>query len=110
MITASDLQIWAIIVVLGVGTFLVRYSFLGLLGDRDLPDWVLRHLRYTAVAMLPALIAPLTVWPEATDGTPDPVRLIAAGITLATGYVTKNALWAIAAGFGSFYGLTALFG
>lgn len=110
MISSSTLEIWAIIVALGVGTYLVRYSFLGLLGDRELPDWVLRHLRYTAVAMLPALIAPLTVWPQATGGAVDPIRLVAAAVTLATGYITKNGIWAIVAGFGSFYGLTALFG
>ena len=108
MISASDWTIWTIIIVLGLGTYMIRYSFLGLLGDRDLPDWVLRHLRYTAVAMLPALIVPLTVWPEATGGAVDPVRLAAAGITLAVGYLTKNGIWAIVAGFGSFYGLSAL--
>ena len=109
MISASDWTIWTIIIVLGLGTYMIRYSFLGLLGDRDLPDWVLRHLRYTAVAMLPALIAPLTVWPDATGGAIDPVRLTAAGITLAVGYMTKNGIWAIVAGFASFYGLSALF-
>ena len=60
---------WAVIVVLGVLTYAVRFMFLGLIGDRDLPGWVLRHLRYTGVAVLPGLVAPLAVWPEATgDG------------------------------------------
>lgn len=108
MIGQSTFEIWLIIVALGIGTFLVRFSFLGLLGDRDLPDWVLRHLRYTAVTVLPALIAPLLVWPQATGGQPDPIRLAAAAVTLAVGIWTKNALWAIAAGFASFYGLTVL--
>lgn len=49
----SDLYIWTIILVLGVGTYLIRFSFLGLLGGKDLPAWVHRHLRYTAVAVLP---------------------------------------------------------
>ena len=42
----SDTQIWIIIIALGIGTYLIRFSFLGLIGDRDLPDWALRHLRY----------------------------------------------------------------
>ena len=33
---ASDLTIWLVIVVLGIGTFLIRWSFLGALGGRDL--------------------------------------------------------------------------
>ena len=40
----------------GIGTFLVRFSFLGLIGNRDLPPWLLRHLRYTPVAVFPALV------------------------------------------------------
>lgn len=108
MISASDGQVWLIIIVLGLGTFLIRFSFLGLMGQRELPPWALRHLRYTAVAMLPALIAPLVVWPDATGGTLDPVRLAAAAITLATGYWTKNGIWAILVGFAVFYGLNAI--
>ncbi|MEM9317739.1 MAG: AzlD domain-containing protein [Pseudomonadota bacterium] len=110
MIAASDWQIWLVIIALGIGTFLVRFSFLGLLGQRDLPDWALRHLRYTAVAVLPALIAPLLVWPEANGGEPEPLRLTAAAMTLAVGYLTGNGIWAIVAGFGSFYALGAIFG
>ncbi|HID66820.1 MAG TPA: AzlD domain-containing protein, partial [Roseibacterium sp.] len=50
MIGWSAGQIWLIIIVLGLATFAIRFSFLGLIGDRKLPDWMLRHLRYTPVA------------------------------------------------------------
>ena len=108
MIDASDLTIWAIIAALGLGTFLIRFSFLGLLGDRELSPWLLRHLRYTAVAVLPALVAPLFAWPEATGRQLDPIWLATAAITLATGYLAKNPIYAIVAGFVCFYGLSAL--
>jgi len=94
----STLQIWAVIVVLALGTFALRYSFLGLIGRRRLPDWALRHLRYTPVAVLPGLIAPLVLFPAATDGQPDAARLLAAAATLAVGLWTKSVLWAILAG------------
>ena len=106
--TYSDPQIWIIIALLGVGTYAIRFSFLGLVGDRKLPDWVLRHLRYTAVAMLPALVAPLVIWPPATGGQTDPVRLIAAGVTLGVGYLTTSPIWGVVAGFASFLALGAL--
>lgn len=106
----TDADIWGVILAIGVGTFLIRFSFLGLLGARELPDWVLRHLRYTAVSILPALIAPLVIWPAATDGQLDPARLCAATAALAVGYLTKNSLWAITAGLGTFYPLLALLG
>lgn len=101
--TQSATTIWFIIIALGVGTFLIRFSFLGLIGNRPLPDWVLRHLRYTPVAVLPALIAPLVLWPAATNGHTDPARVIAALVTLGLGYFTKNVLMAIFGGAGALY-------
>ncbi|WP_420838976.1 AzlD domain-containing protein [Aliiroseovarius subalbicans] len=102
--------IWFIIAMLGIGTFLIRFSFLGLIGDRPLPEWVLRHLRYTPVAVLPGLVAPLVLWPDATGGNLDPARLSAAAVTLAVGYLSKNVLAAILCGGTTLYGLLYLLG
>jgi branched-subunit amino acid transport protein len=104
----SDAQIWGIVALLGLGTFLIRFSFLGLIGDRPLPDWLLRHLRYTAVAILPALVAPLVLWPQATGGETDASRLAAAAATVGVGYATKNPIWGILAGFATFFGMGAI--
>ena len=90
--------IWTIIIVLGFGTYLIRFSFLGLIGGKYLPEWVLRHLRYTAVAVLPGLVAPLVLWPAATDGQVDPARLSAALVTFGVGLLTKNVVAAITLG------------
>ena len=98
MIHMDSSQIWLIIALLGVGTFLIRFSFLGLVGDRKLPDWLLRHLRYTPVAVMPALVTPLVLWPEATGGEPDPARLSAAAVTLAVGVWRRNVVLAVLAG------------
>jgi len=104
----STLQIWTIIVGMGIGTLALRFSFLGLIGRRELPEWVLRHLRYTPVAVLPGLVAPQVFFPAANDGVTDPLRLIAATVTLAVGYWTRSVLWAILAGFSTLMGLMAL--
>ena len=94
----SDSTVWAIILALGLGTYLIRWSFLGAMGNRPVPEWAQRLLRYTAVAVLPALVAPLVIWPPATQGQPDPVRLGSAAITLAVGLLTRNTLAAIIGG------------
>jgi branched-subunit amino acid transport protein len=104
----TDSTIWAIIVALGVGTFAIRFSFLGLLGNRALPEWMLRHLRYTAVAILPALVTPMVLWPNATGGQTDPARLTAALLALAVGYLTKNAIATIVTGLAALFALQAL--
>lgn len=90
--------LWIVIAALGIGSFGLRFVFLGLVGDRAMPPWLLRHLRYTAVAVMPALVAPLVLWPKATEGETDPLRLAAAALTLAVGYVTKNLYAAMGTG------------
>lgn len=89
--------LWFIIFALGIGSFLLRFTFLGFVGDRPLPSWVLRHLRYTAVAILPALVAPLVAF-SGDNGSTDPTRLIAAAVTVAVGIWSKNVLAAIGSG------------
>ena len=105
MITAPTWEIWALIAGLGLGSFAMRFSLLGLIGDRNLPPWVLRHLRYTAVAVLPGLVAPAVLWPSATGGDLDPARLTAAIVTGAVGYLTRNVVAAVAGGAATLYGL-----
>ncbi|SMX26341.1 Branched-chain amino acid transport protein (AzlD) [Pelagimonas phthalicica] len=94
----DKLDLWITIAALGVGSFGLRFLFLGLVGDRALPDWALRHLRYTGVAVLAALVTPLVVWPAATGGETDPARLMAAAVAVVTGYVSKNIYGALVAG------------
>lgn len=110
MIQLADSQIWLVIILLGVGTFLIRFSFLGLIGDRPMPGWVLRALRYTPVAVIPGLVAPLVLWPAATNGEPDPARLTAAAVTIAVGVMTKNVLAAIIVGAVTLFGMLWLLG
>lgn len=102
--------LWIVIIGLGVGSYLIRFAFLGLIDSTKLPPWVLRHLRYTAVAMIPALVAPLVAWPAATGGTLDPARLIAALVTLAVGMWQRSLIWAILAGGSTLYALLWLLG
>jgi len=89
--------LWLVIFGLGIGSFLLRFTFLGFVGDRPLPAWLLRHLRYTAVAILPALVGPLVVFSGAGNST-DPTRVLAAIATVGVGIVTKNVFAAIGAG------------
>lgn len=100
--------LWITIIGLGLGSFLLRFAFTGFVGERAMPAWLLRHLRYTAVAVLPALVAPAVLWPTATGGEPDPARLAAAGVTLVVGLWSKNVLGAMAAGAVTLYAMIAL--
>lgn len=103
-------HLWFIIAALGAGSFGLRFLFIGFVGDRPLPPWLLRHLRYTAVAILPGLVAPLVMWPAATGGESEPARLAAAVVTLAAGVFSKNLILAIFAGALTLYGGLYLLG
>lgn len=99
----SNAEIWFIIIAMGIGTYLIRFSFLGLIGDRPMHPFVLRLLRFTPVAVLPGMVAPLALWPVATGGETEPVRLAAMLATLVVGVWTRNTLWGIAGGIAVLY-------
>ncbi|WIY26274.1 AzlD domain-containing protein [Parasedimentitalea psychrophila] len=106
----DSLTLWTVILGLALGSFTLRFAFLALMGDRALPAWLMRHLRYTAVAILPALVTPLVVWPSATNGSLSLPHLAAALIALAVGYLSKNIFAAMGTGALALYGLTVLIG
>jgi branched-subunit amino acid transport protein len=103
-------MLWTVIIGLGLGSYLLRFTFIGLVGNRPLPAWFLRHLRYTAVAILPALVAPMVAWPASTGGEADPPRLTAAAMTFVVGLATRNVLAAIVCGALTLYGMMYLLG
>ncbi len=103
----DDTTFWTLTILLGLGTFLIRFSFLGLLGGRKLPDWALLHLKYVGVAVFPALVLPLALWPDATQGQPDPIRLIACVVALGVG-LRFGVVWTIITGMGVLYALQYL--
>lgn len=90
--------LWTVILGLALGSYVLRFVFLGFMGGRSIAPWLMRHLRYTAVAVLPALVAPLVVWPAPTNGTPSLIHFAAAAAVFAVGYITRNVLLALATG------------
>ncbi|WP_099826008.1 AzlD domain-containing protein [Oceaniglobus indicus] len=106
----STIEIWVIILVIGAGTYLIRFSFLGLIGKRTMSPLVLRLLRYTPVAVIPGMVAPLVLWPAATGGQPDLARSAAALVALALGLATRNTLMAMAGGAVTLYSMLYLVG
>ena len=97
-------QFWVVVLALGLATYAMRFSFLGFLGNRALPGWLQRSLRYTAVAVLPALVAPAVLWPPATGGHPDAARLLAAAVTVVVGLATRQMIIAALAGVATLLG------
>ena len=101
---------WSVLAGLAIGTYLLRFSFLGMLGQRALPLWLTRGLRYTSVAVLPGLVAPAVLWPAATGFEPDPARLAAALMTVLVGVAMRSLMAGIIGGGLTLYLLPVLLG
>lgn len=62
----SMLSIWAVIIVIAVATYLIRFSFIHLFGRiNQVPPRVKRFLKFVPAAVLAALVAPQLVTPSA---------------------------------------------
>jgi branched-subunit amino acid transport protein len=68
-------QSWLLVFGLAIGTFLIRYSFIGLFADRDMPKWLERALKlmvpaifaaivFSGVVMVGGQVAGLDHWPR----------------------------------------------
>lgn len=107
MTAPGDFEIWATILGLGAATYGLRFSFLGLFGDRKPPGWTERLLRYLPAAILPALAAPMAVFPKGGEAG-DPLRIGCCLLALLVGLATRNLLAAMASGLAAFFIALAL--
>lgn len=103
---ASDGVIWLVILALGLGSYLMRFAFLGFWGNRDYPGWALRLLRYAPQAVLPGILVPM-ILPQ--DGAPlDLFRTFVAVLAFAVGCLTRNTLHTLLTGGIIYFGGKAL--
>jgi len=100
-----------IIFAIGIGTYLLRLSFIGIVGDRAMPEWALVPLRFVAPAVLAALIAPAVLLNDgALDLSPaSNPRAIAALVALLLAWKTRSVPVVIAAGLATVWALQAMF-
>lgn len=104
--TASS-EVWVAIAVIGVGTFLIRFSFVYLFEHLDsVPAGLEAALRFVPAAVLAALVLPAVV---VVDGTPAVSlgnrRLLAAGVAAVVAWRTENILATIAVGMAALLAL-----
>lgn len=91
--------IWGLIVLIGVLTFLIRLSFIGLFGYLDeIPPQVERALRFVPAAVLAALVLPSFVTPEPGAGGVAVDRLAAGAVAGIAAWRTENVFVTIGAG------------
>ena len=111
MTSLTALQSWSVVFGLAIGTFLIRYSFIGLFADRDMPAWLDRVLKlmvpaifaaivFSGVAMVGGELAGWVNWP----------RYAAAVIAFVAAIASRgNMLVTLGVGMAALHGLPWLF-
>jgi branched-subunit amino acid transport protein len=95
----SDAGIWLTLLGAGVVTFIIRLSFIALLGNAQVPDAVRRALRFVPPAVLSAIIFPEVLQPGGHfDLSLTNARLWAGVLAALVAWRTKNILLTIAVG------------
>lgn len=100
--------LWLLIATLGIGTFLIRVSFLELFEFfEEIPDWLEDALRFIPVAVLTAIVLPHIVTLDASLSISISERKLVAGTAAAVvAWRTDNMLATLAVGMGVLWGLT----
>ncbi len=62
-------QSWIVVAGLTIGTFLIRYSFIGLFANRDLPPWLERSLKLMVPAIFAAIVCSGVVMVTGANGS-----------------------------------------
>ncbi len=100
----------AIVFIVGIGTYLIRLSFVAAVGRKTMPEWALVPLRFVAPAVLAALVAPAVLlhnggFDLAPSTNP---RALAALIAILIAWKTKNTALVIVAGMSVVWFLQAV--
>jgi branched-subunit amino acid transport protein len=99
-----EMNIWFIMLSLGLLTFLTRLSFIGLHNLWTPPELFRRALHYVPVAVLTAIIVPeLLLHTGSLDLSPLNPRLLAGAVAIFVAWRTKNTVLTIVIGMGVFW-------
>jgi branched-subunit amino acid transport protein len=103
------MTIWLIMIGLAIGTFLIRVSFIQLLGKREVPPLLARSLRFIPASILSALVVPqILTRNNALELSLANPQLVAGMIAGLVAWRTKNVLLTIVSGMVALWMLQAV--
>lgn len=99
--TYTDAVVWAVILAMGVGTFALRFSFLGLTGYvEEVPPRLEQALGFVPAAVIAAIVFPSLVLVDGAVTIAGNERLLAGAVAAAVAWRTEDILATIVAGVG----------
>lgn len=98
------MQVWLVIIAMGVVTYALRLSLIGALGRLEVPPFFSRTLRFVPPAVLSAIILPELLRPGgALNLSPLNARLLAGVLAALIAWRTKNVVVTIAVGMAALW-------
>jgi branched-subunit amino acid transport protein len=105
------LSFWLVMVIAGLATYILRLSFIVLIGRREVSLLAPRALRFIPPAVLTAILVPDILLPSgALDLSLSNERLLAGIVAILVAWRTKNAVLTVIIGMAVLWGLKALGG
>ena len=95
--------LWLTLLAIGLGTFLIRFSFIWIFGQGEVRPAVQRVLRFVPPAVLAALVLPAVVFPQQAPFSLENPRLWAGLVAAAVAWRTRSVLLTIAVGMVSLW-------
>ena len=93
------MNIWPVMLLGGLITFLIRFSFIYLFGRFELPETIRKALHYVPPAVLSAIVFPELFLPNgALNLSLDNTRLLAGLVAILVAWLSRNTLITIVAG------------
>ena len=103
------MTLWIVIILMGVVTYGLRLSLIGLLGRFEVPPLISRGLRFVPPAVLSAIILPQLVQPTgALDLSLGNLRLVAGVLAIVVAWRTRNVLLTVGVGMAGLWLLQSL--
>lgn len=100
------MRVWLIFIAGGIGTYLIRASFMALGSSVELPAWCRRALKYVAPAVFAAIVLPPVLGDDRLGGFVRPdARLLAAVLAGMVAYRFRNIAWVLVVGMVSLWSL-----
>lgn len=96
------------VLVVGVITYFMRAGLILALADAELPDELIRALRYVAPAVLAALVVSLVSNPELPNRGVSLAEVVGVVVAIPVAWKTKNLIATLGVGMSAFWVVLAL--
>lgn len=87
----------------GLVTYLMRAGLILALADAELPDWLLRALRYVAPSVLAALVVSLVANPDQANQGVSLAEVVGVVVAIPVALKSRNLIATLAAGMTAFW-------